>query len=268
MTDLPFYMQINLRLLLCSGGILFFICCLPISDYKRVMLGGEPAFPVPSTTDKLLTLFFVAFTTLLYTGECFAAPSAPESDEQTINLVKILFTLLLPIILYLPLIVRYFFISYPPAKIQLRNVLITFAALASIYILIIILHASGIINWLVELTGTPETQQAIKALQEASLIDFVVLAITAIIIAPIVEEIVFRGFFFRVLSSHAGVIVAALISSVLFGAVHLSLAQTITLTVFGLVQCTLYASTRSIIYPMLLHMLFNCVGVVSVFVNR
>jgi membrane protease YdiL (CAAX protease family) len=71
------------------------------------------------------------------------------------------------------------------------------------------------------------------------------------VIAPIAEEFLFRGFIFMSLRNWRGVWPAALITGVLFGAVHAGSAPAIDLVplgVLGVALCLLYRATGSL-YP-------------------
>ena len=69
--------------------------------------------------------------------------------------------------------------------------------------------------------------------------------------APIVEELFFRGFFFTALRSWRGMWPAAIITGVVFGAIHAGSADAaflLPLGFFGFALCLLYVKTGSL-YP-------------------
>lgn len=278
MADLPLYAQINIWMILGSAGIIFVACCFPFQHKTYIDVGNEtyelPRFcrilPLnpPGTYDRVITLLYVAFTALIYATSCLEAdtlPSPEENMEPGGSIIIAIINMLMAIVLYMPLIIRYLTVCYPLKRLKLQYCGDTLLCLVGIYMSIIVfLNLTGLQDWIIEATDTPVTQKAVQSMQEASAQDFIMLTINAVIIAPFVEEIVFRGFFFRILSCNLGVCLAAIISSLLFGAIHVSLAQTASLTIFGLFQCFLYKKTQSIIYPMLLHMAFNSIGVITI----
>lgn len=278
MADLPLYAQINIWMILGSAGIIFVACCFPFQHKTYIDVGNEtyelPRFcrilPLnpPGTYDRVITLLYVAFTALIYATSCLEAdtpPSPEENMEPGGSIIIAIINMLMAIVLYMPLIIRYLTVCYPLKRLKLQYCGDTLLCLVGIYMSIIVfLNLTGLQDWIIEATDTPVTQKAVQSLQEASAQDFIMLTINAVIIAPFVEEIVFRGFFFRILSCNLGVCLAAIISSLLFGAIHVSLAQTASLTIFGLFQCFLYKKTQSIIYPMLLHMAFNSISVITI----
>ncbi|MDQ0351894.1 membrane protease YdiL (CAAX protease family) [Alkalibacillus filiformis] len=76
-----------------------------------------------------------------------------------------------------------------------------------------------------------------------------------IVIAPIFEEIIFRGFLFGRMSYKFGVTKGVIISSVLFGLLHGPNFIGATLT--GIVLCLIFIKTGSLIIPVILHMIYN-----------
>jgi uncharacterized protein len=77
---------------------------------------------------------------------------------------------------------------------------------------------------------------------------------TVVIVAPIVEELAFRGFLLQRWSSQWGVTQALLASSIFFGALH---ANLLGLSVFGLVMGLIYLRTGSLLVPIFCHALNN-----------
>lgn len=80
--------------------------------------------------------------------------------------------------------------------------------------------------------------------------------ITTSVLAPIAEELVFRGVLLTRLKSRFGTKTAILISSALFGLTHLSLAM-VRAALFGACMCILYLRTENILVPIVIHMVYN-----------
>lgn len=83
------------------------------------------------------------------------------------------------------------------------------------------------------------------------------LLITGILFAPLFEEMIFRGFLFGGLRQNLGWVKAALISSAIFGASHLSLAAFIPTFAIGFLFSYLYQRSNSIWPGIILHTLLN-----------
>jgi uncharacterized protein len=85
-----------------------------------------------------------------------------------------------------------------------------------------------------------------------------------IIVAPITEEIFFRGFLFPGLRRGMGVVLGALISSAIWALLHYTGPETwgvvVQLTVFGLWLSWLYARTGSIYPTIAVHLVNNAVA--------
>ena len=80
------------------------------------------------------------------------------------------------------------------------------------------------------------------------------------VLAPIAEEFFFRGFFFTALRSWRGPWIAAAITGIVFGAIHLGSSEIefiVPLMAFGFVLCMLYWRTGSLLPPIALHALNN-----------
>ncbi len=87
----------------------------------------------------------------------------------------------------------------------------------------------------------------------------VMTVVNAVVIAPLVEELVLRGVLLPVVakglrSSWQGIVVTAL----LFGMIHYSVPQTVpSLTLFGIILGYAYAKSGSLVLPILIHAIFN-----------
>jgi membrane protease YdiL (CAAX protease family) len=94
----------------------------------------------------------------------------------------------------------------------------------------------------------------------ASAVLFVLQALIAIVLAPIFEELMFRGFVFGSLRRWRGVWPAALITGIGFGAIHLPFTSAVLcapLALFGLGLCLLYARTLMLWPCIVAHSLNN-----------
>ena len=98
--------------------------------------------------------------------------------------------------------------------------------------------------------------------------------VSLVILPPITEEIIFRGFLYTRFKKYVQVIPAAILVSVLFGAAHLQLGNgeaplwtaAIDTFVLSLILVWLREKTKSIIPGMLLHGMKNALAFVVLFV--
>jgi uncharacterized protein len=80
------------------------------------------------------------------------------------------------------------------------------------------------------------------------------------VVAPVAEEFFFRGYFFTALRGWKGLWPAAILTGLVFGAIHIGSAEAVflaPLAFFGFAQCLLYDRTGSLYPCMALHCLNN-----------
>lgn len=266
LSTLPLYQSINISLLL--GSMLLCIIlwlagvtvqALSRSDLPRIPRFSGSAFPHP--LEELYTQLFIVFFAFLSLTNIFA-----DQTSQEYTALDAWVTAIITGMIYVPMALRYMALPTCRDERKLHNLRITALALVVIYLFNFTLNACGALDRLCEVTGSPERQQLIDdmiSLDNPGAL--IALCFSSIIIAPIMEEFAFRGFIYNVLRQRVGIIAATLSSSLFFGAVHVSLAQTPVLFIFGCAQCCLYEKTQSLRYPILLHMVFNTISTVAVF---
>ena len=91
------------------------------------------------------------------------------------------------------------------------------------------------------------------------------LILAAVIVAPLVEEIFFRGFLFQGFRKKYGWVSAMLLSSAIFAAAHLDLASLIPTFVLGIVLTYVYHRSNSVWPGVILHFLINATSTCSVY---
>ena len=90
--------------------------------------------------------------------------------------------------------------------------------------------------------------------------------VVAVIGAPLIEEIVFRGVVFRSLRRVSPPWVAILVSSVLFGLYHMNTVQIVYATLMGLVAGIIYEKSNNLLFPILVHVANNLVAAIQGFI--
>ena len=103
-------------------------------------------------------------------------------------------------------------------------------------------------------TVTTAWEQSMRSNDLVSKFFYVLLASFA---APVWEEAIFRGFLFASLSSFINARAAMLISSTLFAVAHFSLEQFLPLTFLGCLMCVVFARSRNLLAPALVHSAWN-----------
>lgn len=90
---------------------------------------------------------------------------------------------------------------------------------------------------------------------------FLIQFLTAGIVAPIVEELIFRGIVYRRTKKMTGTIAAAILSAALFGVFHGNWVQAPYAFIIGIVAVFVYEKFKSIVAPIMLHMSANILSV-------
>ncbi len=112
--------------------------------------------------------------------------------------------------------------------------------------------------------GEPDQQELTRDLrEEESIAALVGYGVLLTFVAPLTEELFFRGFVFGVLREKAGVIGGALATGIVFGLVHVSGSPIETvgvLVILGVLLCLLFAQTGSLLPCIALHAINNAIS--------
>lgn len=112
-----------------------------------------------------------------------------------------------------------------------------------------------------------ETQEMVRVLAEARGVGLrLYLALLAVVVAPLTEEVLFRGVLLPALCKWMSPLLAVVLSSLLFAAFHMHLGNFMALFLLSLGLSLAYAHTRSLAVPVAMHALFNAVPVVVLMV--
>jgi len=128
---------------------------------------------------------------------------------------------------------------------------------------------TGIIwNWLLDRLGVPPGAQDIVQLFQPDTPPLLLLALTlvTIVIAPVYEEILFRGALYGYLRTRLPRLLGYLLPSLIFALVHLNQGVRLMapLFVFALVHCKAYERTGRIGVVIISHALFNLTTIAAV----
>lgn len=120
-----------------------------------------------------------------------------------------------------------------------------------------VLQACGYMQWM-ESLGAETMQESVKLLQTTE--DPAVLwlmALAAVLVAPLCEELLFRGYLYPVAKKFTGPWLAACSSALFFAAAHGNLSAMLPLFLFGLLLVWIYEKTGSLWAPIAVHFCFN-----------
>ncbi len=110
----------------------------------------------------------------------------------------------------------------------------------------------------------PEPQIVVQILQRTdSPLLLLYLGVVAIAVAPIVEELLFRGVGLSFLGKHVHPVAAILCISVFFAAVHMHLASLLPIFVLAVGLSLAYLYTGDIVVPVIMHAVFNGMSLVA-----
>lgn len=144
-----------------------------------------------------------------------------------------------------------------PAPLR-RSVVCTAVALAAFYLI------SAVYAAVVGPEGEQNTLERLGADRSATYLT--ASAVLVIVLAPVVEEIFFRGFMYRSLRNRLSPLAAGLCIGVVFGAIHYSGPETLdllpVLALLGATFCWLYEVTGSLYPAIAVHVVNNSLAFV------
>jgi membrane protease YdiL (CAAX protease family) len=145
--------------------------------------------------------------------------------------------------------------------VQFRKVqfnLLIMIVIMAVFVLILVLPIVDIVEFIKRLT---HQQLTIKKFDFALLttpnINKIIYFFLMVIITPVVEEIIYRGFLFNLLLKKYSVKIALIVSSLIFAFFHLRFAGIGYLFVYGLFFGYVYYKVNSLIAPILAHFVIN-----------
>lgn len=134
-------------------------------------------------------------------------------------------------------------------------------AIGVMFALMISVQQLGYMEW-VRSMGAETMQETVQLLQESNDTAVVALmAFTAMFVAPICEEIVFRGYLYPIAKKYTNRWLAVLFTGLIFSIGHGSLAALLPLFILGSLLALVYEFTGSIWAPIAVHFCFNSLTV-------
>lgn len=142
-------------------------------------------------------------------------------------------------------------------KNALRGMLLLLGTMPLLMFYTLIYHV-----FLEALHQQPSLQDVTSAIAEESAVPMqVYFAFLAVVLAPLFEEILFRGVALPVLAQRYGVGRAVLGVSLVFALIHGHIPSLVPLFLLSVALCLAYIYTESIITPMVMHSVFNAMTV-------
>lgn len=94
---------------------------------------------------------------------------------------------------------------------------------------------------------------------------FALAVLVAVVIAPIAEELFFRGFVYTALRERIGIVGAIVLSALIFALYHANLWLIIPVVFLGMALAWLFETQESLGPPLLFHGLYNLLAVVQIY---
>lgn len=242
---------------------------------------AEPAAPIVAAEPGIATrhfrqidLLWLGFIFLVFSYLSIANAKAPEQPESKIHIADLVTSIGFQFFLAGSTILVMVWRVRPTTWLGLRWVkwpwvfLIAPTAVLAMWALMIGLQISGYMKWM-ESLGGETVQDTVKLLQSST--DPVILCLmgfAAVFVAPVCEEIIFRGYFYSAAKKFAGPWVAAVCSALVFAAAHGNLSALLPLFILALVLVFLYEKTGSLWAPIAVHFCFNGATVLIQFIAR
>jgi len=218
---------------------------IPIGIYNRADLIG-------------IALIYLIFSSLIIN-----AVQTPKQAEMALHPGSLIVSIGLQFMIAGIAVVMVYRRIHPIAWLGLRwpqwpwVFLIAPGTVIAMWLVFWLLQLGGYMRW-IESLGVETMQDSVKLLQTSD--DHLILglmAFAAVIVAPLCEEIVFRGYLYAASKKFAGPWVAAIFSALVFASAHGSLAALLPLFIFGLVLTFAYEKTGSLWAPIAIHFCFN-----------
>ena len=96
----------------------------------------------------------------------------------------------------------------------------------------------------------------------------VYLGVLAIVVAPLIEELIFRGIALTILVKHLKLMPSVYLVSLVFAAMHFHPASIMALFILAVAFSLAYLYSGSIAVPMVMHTLFNATSLIAVLLIR
>ena len=208
-------------------------------------------------------LFLIAVLTGIYFGIARIVIALKIGERiNSSNITNLSFSVLYGIQVILMLGVVWFYAIYW-RRSRWRDLGLTYYSLIKtiwysflVLLLIMLINFTYVILMTKVFKIAPPTSK-IEELVSNKNVSYIMLLVVVSIIAPICEEIFFRGFLFQGFKKRWGVPAGIIISSALFSAAHLDLYNFLPLLAIGWVLAYLFHKTKSLLPVIFLHAIYN-----------
>jgi membrane protease YdiL (CAAX protease family) len=129
-----------------------------------------------------------------------------------------------------------------------------------------------VISGIATLLGTPKVESPIEQFTNSPL-SLAAIAIMAVTVAPLFEELLFRGFLQPLFSRTFGITIGIVLTAVLFGALHLPEYSSVwqyglAVSIVGVVLGYIRERTQSVIPGTIMHACYNSIFVIALVASK
>ena len=216
-------------------------------------------------------LFLIVILVGIYFGIAWILSILKISDKiNSANITSLSFSVLYGIQVFLMVGVVWFFaIFWRRSKLRdlgFRYYSIIKTIWYSLLALVLILAINfSYVMLMTKVFNISPPESKIEELVNNKNISSIMLLVVVSLIAPICEEIYFRGFLFQGVKKSWGVFAGIFISSILFAAAHLDLYNFLPLLAIGWILAYIFHKTKSLIPVIFLHAIYNLLMILVLF---
>lgn len=204
---------------------------------------------------------------LLYGFYSFFINVLHITEEQFVcfsSLVEIFINIVLILIFFI--VYRGVFKSHMDEMSSIPNIQVTAISL------IVGTGISGVSYlWIILAQNIPTFQNSLSAMETVNKSiesgSGLELILTVVIVAPLIEELLFRGIVFRSMQKVFPVWVSIMLSTIMFGVYHMNLIQAVYATFMGIVAGIIYYKTNRLKYPIIVHAANNFIDAMQSFIS-
>jgi membrane protease YdiL (CAAX protease family) len=240
--------------------------------FRRVYFGGGATVQVEyfSWLDLILAFSFVFLSVSLAMTASASQTAAENIDTETILWNSLIWWALIlgPILLSLRFrgfkLGRVFGIDRMPVG---RSLLLGVSLLISAYPMV--LAVGYLASVVLKINPSTDTQEVMRIFENATApAQRIPIILLAVVIAPVAEELTFRGYLYGVIKRYFGAVPALVFSGILFALIHLNLPSFFPLLVLGWVFALSYELSGSLLVPMTMHAVFNALNLILALVEQ
>lgn len=133
-----------------------------------------------------------------------------------------------------------------------------------VYSLVVTMAIGALLTWMPNFPIDQAQDVGFSAF--GSRLDNILAFVTLVILAPFAEELLFRGYLYGKLKNRVPAVVAAIVTSLLFGLAHFQWNVAIDVFILSLILCALRSLTGSIWAGVLVHVIKNSLAYYLLFV--